>query len=77
MRRMVVRLFFLLVGFGLSVIGGVSLIAYLNFITLGYSYTEYFQFISERYECYLLPIGLIVIWSSIYLPYNGYYDRFS
>lgn len=58
-------LLFFLVGFGLAVAGGVTIIAYMNFLPAGISWTEYFLFISTRLECYLLPIGLFFIFISI------------
>ncbi|MDY0396076.1 hypothetical protein RWE15_19035 [Virgibacillus halophilus] len=41
-----------LVGFGLTVSGGVTVIAYLNFLPAGVSWMEYLLFISTRVECY-------------------------
>jgi hypothetical protein len=65
---MLFRAFLLLTGFGLAVIGGISAVAYLNLLTTGYEMVDYLRFILKRFECYLLPIGIIVIWGSIYLP---------
>ncbi|KXG10167.1 hypothetical protein PNH38_15445 [Anoxybacillus rupiensis] len=62
------RVFIYLLGFGFSVIGGVTSIAYLNLITPERGWINYFQFISTRMECYLLPIGMIVMWFSLYFP---------
>jgi hypothetical protein len=63
---MILRFFLLLLGFGLAVSGGVSIIAYLNILTTGVLFIEYLMFISTKVECYLLPIGITVIWLSIY-----------
>ncbi|WP_010283365.1 hypothetical protein [Bacillus timonensis] len=63
------RAFLFLVGFGLAVCGGISTIAYLNLTTTGLSFMEYLQFISKRFECYLLLVGMAMIWISIYLPF--------
>ncbi|MFS0824160.1 hypothetical protein ABC371_21250 [Bacillus sp. 1P02SD] len=63
-----VRAFFFLVGFGLAVCGGISTIAYLNLTTTGLSFLEYLQYISQRIECYLVVVGLVMIWISIYFP---------
>lgn len=68
LKHMLFRVFILLTGFGFSVAGGVSTIAYLNLLTTGHGFMEYFQFISTRVECYLLLIGLFLIWLSIYFP---------
>jgi len=65
-----VRFFIYLTGFGLAVLGGVTSIAYLNIITTGQGIIEYFQFISKRAECYLFPLGICLIWLSIYFPQN-------
>ncbi|MBB5325563.1 hypothetical protein HNQ34_002664 [Anoxybacillus tepidamans] len=62
------RIFIYLVGFGLSVIGGVTSIAYLNLITPERGWIDYFRFISTRIECYLLPVGLVLMWFSLYVP---------
>ncbi|WP_226037659.1 hypothetical protein [Aquibacillus saliphilus] len=50
-----------LIGFGLTVSGGVTLITYLNFIPAGLSWLDYFIFIQGRIECYLFPIGIIIL----------------
>lgn len=50
-----------LVGFGLAVSGGVTIIAYMNFLPAGISWIEYFLFIRTRIECYFLPIGIIML----------------
>jgi hypothetical protein len=68
---MLFRVFLLLTGFGLAVLGGVSTIAYLNLLATGLGFIEYLQFISKRIECYLLPIGIVLIATSIYFPNKG------
>lgn len=50
-----------LVGFGLTVAGGVSIIAYLNILAAGYSLLDFMKFIIRQPECYLLLIGIIFI----------------
>lgn len=65
---MIIRLFVFLVGFGLAVVGGVSVIAYLNVIPMGFSYIDYFLFISKKIECNFLIIGIFLITLSIYFP---------
>lgn len=54
-----------LIGFGLAVAGGVTIIAYMNFLPAGISWMEYLLFIKGRIECYFLPIGLILIFIAI------------
>jgi hypothetical protein len=58
----------LLTGFGFTVVGGVSVIAYLNLLTAGYSYREYFLYIKERPECYLSLCGLLFLYLAISMP---------
>lgn len=63
---MVARIFFFLLGFGLSVIGFTYVIGYLNLLTMGYTFLEYLIFISKRYECIIAIIGFILITSAIF-----------
>lgn len=56
----------LITGFSLTVSGGLSSVAYLNLIPAGHSLTEYFLFLFTRVEFYLLPIGLLMIYGTIY-----------
>jgi len=59
-------IFIFLIGFGLAVSGGVTLIAYMNFLPAGVTWAEYLLFVKERPECYFLPIGLLFMAVSIY-----------
>ncbi|WP_100011475.1 hypothetical protein [Lentibacillus sediminis] len=59
-------IFLFLIGFGLSVTGGVTLIAYLNFLPAGVSWMDYFIFIQGRPECYFLPVGFVIMAIAIY-----------
>lgn len=54
-------IFLFLIGFGLAVSGGVTIIAYMNFLPAGISWVEYFLFIKGRIECYFLPIGIFMM----------------
>ncbi|MEH7884421.1 hypothetical protein V7654_08845 [Bacillus sp. JJ1609] len=65
------RLILLTIGFGIAVSGGISTIAYLNMITAGHGFDEYLSYISKRVECYLLPVGIAIIWLSIYWPHHN------
>ncbi|WP_347550917.1 hypothetical protein ABFG93_04250 [Pseudalkalibacillus hwajinpoensis] len=65
---MIVRFFIFLIGFGLSVAGGVTLILHLNLIIIGHSLTDYFIFISKSPELYLFASGIVVVWFSVYWP---------
>ena len=62
-----IRIFFFLVGFGLMVLGFSFIILYLNYLTIGYNFIEYVNFISSRIECYNVIIGLIIILLSIFI----------
>lgn len=63
-----VRIFVFLIGFGLTVIGCIYSISYLNLLTLGYSFLEYVQFIMKRLECLYTIIGIIIIMLDLYIP---------
>ena len=56
-----------LIGFGLCVSGGVTLIAYTNFLPAGISWAEYGLFISGRIECYFFPLGLLLMTIAVLL----------
>ena len=53
--------FLFLIGFGLSIIGFMYIILYLNYLSICLSIKEYLNFISNRGECYLAIIGLFII----------------
>lgn len=55
------HIFLFLLGFGLCVSGGVTLIAYTNFLPAGITWTEYGLFIIKRIECYFFPLGLLLM----------------
>lgn len=63
---MIARIFFFLLGFGLSVIGFTYIIGYLNLLTMGYSFIEYLVFIFKRSECVIAIIGFLFITFSIF-----------
>ncbi|GGE51130.1 hypothetical protein GCM10011391_32400 [Pullulanibacillus camelliae] len=65
---MLVRVFFLFLGFGFAVVGGVTIIAFLNVMTTGEGFYGYIQFMLERVETYLFFAGLVMMWLSIYFP---------
>ena len=62
------RLFIFLLGFGLSVIGFVYIISYLNLMALGYNFEEYAHFIVSKAVCLIGPIGLLIIFLVIFIP---------
>lgn len=55
------KIFFFLVGFGMTVIGCVYIICYLNLLTIGYNFLEYAHFIIRRIECLYAPIGICIM----------------
>ena len=62
------RIFVFLIGFGLTVIGFVYMISYLNLLSLGYNFLEYVQFIVRRLECMYSAIGIVIIVLDLYIP---------
>jgi hypothetical protein len=60
-------IFWFLVGFGLATTGGVTILSYLNYIPIGVTFTNFLIFISNKPECYLFPIGIIIIILTAYL----------
>ena len=65
---MFVRITFFLIGFGLTIIGFIYIVSYLNLMTIGYNFIEYVKFIIGRLECIIAIIGLIILTLSIYMP---------
>lgn len=59
-------IFLFLIGFGLAVSGGVTLIAYMNFLPAGITWIEYSIFIKGRIETYFLPLGFLIMAFVIY-----------
>ncbi|WP_099157180.1 hypothetical protein [Virgibacillus ndiopensis] len=59
-------IFLFLLGFGLAVTGGVTLIAYTNFLPAGLGWGDYLVFVLGRPECYFLPIGFLIIAVALY-----------
>ncbi|SEO50594.1 hypothetical protein SAMN04488134_10882 [Amphibacillus marinus] len=50
-----------LIGFGLTVAGGVMLILYMNLIPAGLTWTGYWQFVIKQAECLLFFVGIILM----------------
>ena len=55
------KICFFLIGFGLSIVGFIYIISYLNLLTIGYNFLEYVNFIVRRLECYYSIIGLVIM----------------
>ena len=66
------RVLFFLIGFGFSIIGFIYIIAYLNYLSIGYSFGNYLTFIIQRPECLLAIVGIILIIISIFKKGNNY-----
>ncbi len=58
---MLVKVFFFLIGFGLTILGFIYIISYLNLLTLGYNFFDYVHFIIRRIECLNAFIGIIIM----------------
>lgn len=71
---MLLRIFFFLIGFGLTVIGSVFIISYLNLLTIGYNFIEYVNFISRRIECLYAVFGVIIMALTIFIPGGNKYE---
>ena len=60
------RIFIFLVGFGLTTIGLLYIITYLNLMTIGYNFKEYVNFIIRRPECLNALWGFLCIIKALY-----------
>ena len=58
---MLTRVFFFLIGFGLTILGFMYIISYLNLLTLGYNFLDYVNFIIRRIECINAIIGIMIM----------------
>ncbi len=58
---MLFKIFLFLIGFGLTTIGLMYIICYLNLLNLGYNFIEYVNFIIRRIECINAIIGIIIM----------------
>ena len=64
---MFVRFFLFLLGFGLTTIGFVYIICYLNLLSIGYNFIDFVNFIIRRIECLNAIFGIIIMYLSITL----------
>ena len=62
---MFLRIIFFLFGFGLTTIGSVYIICYLNLLTIGYNFIDFVNFIIRRIECLNAAFGIIIMYLSI------------
>lgn len=70
------RVFFFLLGFGLTVMGCTYWVIYLNFLTVGYTVIEYLSFALTRPECLLAIIGFIIMTISIFWKGEQHFDLY-
>ena len=61
------KIFLFLFGFGLTIIGIIYIILYLNLLTIGYNFNEYVNFIIRRIECWYSVLGIVIMLISIYI----------
>jgi len=59
------KFFLFLFGFGLTTIGLVYIICYLNLFTIGYNFIDFVNFIIRRIECLNTIFGIIIMYLSI------------
>jgi len=62
---MLVRISLFLFGFGLTTIGFVYIICYLNLLTIGYNFIDFVNFIIRRIECLNAIFGIIIMYLSM------------
>ena len=67
---MILKIFLFLLGFGLTTIGCVYIISYLNLLTIGYNFLQYVNFIIRRIECLNAILGIILMWIAIIIGGN-------
>ena len=62
---MFIRFYLFLLGFGLTTIGFVYIICYLNLFTIGYNFIDFVNFIIRRIECLNAIFGIIIMYLSM------------
>lgn len=65
---MFARIILFLTGFGLTIIGFVYIIFFMNYFTIGYNFSEYVNFIIRQFECYYVLVGFFLMIITIFLP---------
>ena len=64
---MPLRILLFLFGFGLTVMGLMYIIFYLNLLSIGYNFFEYVNFIIRRIECLNFIFGIILMLFSVFI----------
>ena len=62
---MPLKILLFLFGFGLTVMGLMYIIFYLNLLSIGYNFFEYVKFIIRRIECINLFFGILLMILSV------------
>ena len=62
---MPLRILLFLFGFGLTVMGLMYIIFYLNLLSIGYNFFDYVKFIIRRIECINLIFGILLMILSV------------
>ncbi len=60
------RFFVFLLGFSFTLMGLIFVICYLNLITIGYNFKEYLHFISRKFECLQVLLGILLMSVALY-----------
>ena len=63
---MYIRVLLYVIGFLLSIIGSIYIIMYLSYLSIGYSFIDYLNFVITRGECLITIIGLFFISIAIF-----------
>ena len=63
---MITRIFFFLLGFILMVMGFMYMMIYINLLSFGYTYFEYYIYILTHYECLIAILGFIIVLFSLF-----------
>jgi len=71
---MFIRIILFLLGFGLTTIGSVYIICYLNLLTIGYNFIDFVNFIIRRIECLNIIFGILIMYLSINI--GGKYELY-
>ena len=64
---MFIRILMFQIGFGLTTIGLVYIICYLNLLSIGYNFFDYVNFIIRRVECINAILGIVIMVLSLNL----------
>ena len=64
---MLLRVFLFLLGFGLTTLGSVYIICYLNLLDIGYNFLQYVNFIIRRIECLNFIFGILLMIISVFI----------